>query len=230
MLHANRRHDKLLRRYLEVTRERAEAQLAGSSPSRVQRLAVRQRALAGAVRSFRLMIDQPLTSGAAIAGTCDALALAREAAGMGDDALDPVEPPIDTDSWSANLVRLSEQARDLDAALTPSTSGSTTAAAARRCPCRPMAGAHGAHSRRARGAWLGRQLVPAGVLRRWHAAGFGKQRRVPDRLDRAIVERAVSRRRAVAGRGGEDSGRRVTSSGAATGWCCSSRRRSTTPR
>src|SRR5688572_23689377 len=61
MLNANRRHDKLLRRYLAVTRERAEAQLAGSSQSRVQRLAVRERALAGAVRSIRLHLGLPDT-------------------------------------------------------------------------------------------------------------------------------------------------------------------------
>ena len=61
MLNANRRHDKLLRRYLAVTRERAEAQLAGSSTSRVQRLAVRERALAGAVRSLRLHLGLPAT-------------------------------------------------------------------------------------------------------------------------------------------------------------------------
>jgi hypothetical protein len=61
MLNATRRHDKLLRRYLEVTRERAEAQLAGSSSSRVQRLAVRERALAGAVRSIRLHLGLPDT-------------------------------------------------------------------------------------------------------------------------------------------------------------------------
>jgi hypothetical protein len=44
-----------------VTRERAEAQLGGASPSRVQRLAVRERALAGAVRSLRLHLSLPET-------------------------------------------------------------------------------------------------------------------------------------------------------------------------
>jgi hypothetical protein len=60
-LNPNRRHDKLLRLYLAVMRERAEAQLAGSSKSRAQRLAVRERALAGAVRSLRLHLGLPET-------------------------------------------------------------------------------------------------------------------------------------------------------------------------
>src|SRR5215208_5732267 len=59
MLNARRRHDALLRRYLSATRERAEAQIGGSSKSRVERLAVRERALAGALRSIRLHLGLP---------------------------------------------------------------------------------------------------------------------------------------------------------------------------
>src|SRR5215208_2359738 len=59
MLNARRRHDALLRRYLSATRERAEAQIGRSSKSRVERLAVRERALAGALRSIRLHLGLP---------------------------------------------------------------------------------------------------------------------------------------------------------------------------
>ena len=74
--------------------------------------------------------------------------------------------------------------------------------ARRRGACRPLAGAHGRPARRARGARLGRRLVSTRLLRRRHAARLGEQRRVPDRLDRPIVERAVGRRRPRRGRSG----------------------------
>ena len=53
-----------------------------------------------------------------------------------------------------------------------------------------------AASRRAR-AGLGRRMVSARVLRRRHAARIGAERRVPDRLDRAVVGGAVGRRAAT---------------------------------
>ena len=56
-------------------------------------------------------------------------------------------------------------------------------------------------------ARLGRRLVPPRLLRRRHAARLGEQRRVPDRLDRAVVERPVGRRR-PGPRGAGDGGRR----------------------
>lgn len=56
MLNARRRHDRLLRQYLVVTRERAEAQLGGAPSSRIDRLGVRERALAAAVRNVRLYL------------------------------------------------------------------------------------------------------------------------------------------------------------------------------
>ena len=58
---ARRRHDKLLRRYLTATRDRAEAQLAGSSGPRIEWLSVRERALAVAVRSLRRHVGLPET-------------------------------------------------------------------------------------------------------------------------------------------------------------------------
>ena len=61
----------------------------------------------------------------------------------------------------------------------------------------PSAGAtHATALRRgARDARLGRRLVPARLLRRRHAARLGDQRRVPDRLDRAVLGGALGRRR-----------------------------------
>ena len=63
---------------------------------------------------------------------------------------------------------------------------------------------------RARGAGLGRRLVSARLLRRRHAARLGRQRRVPHRLDRAVVGRDLGRRRSDA-RGARDGGGRGVS-------------------
>ena len=61
MLNARRRHDTLLRRYLTLIRERDEAQTGGSSRPRLERLAVRERALTAALRSIRLHLGLPDT-------------------------------------------------------------------------------------------------------------------------------------------------------------------------
>jgi hypothetical protein len=61
MMNVRRRHDTLLRRYLTLIRERDEAQIGGASPARIERLAVRERALAAALRSIRLYIGLPDT-------------------------------------------------------------------------------------------------------------------------------------------------------------------------
>ena len=45
-----------------------------------------------------------------------------------------------------------------------------------------------------RGRRLGRRLVSPGLLRRRHAAGLGRERRVPDRLDRPVLGRDLRRR------------------------------------
>ena len=66
----------------------------------------------------------------------------------------------------------------------------------------------GAASRRRAGAGLGWRLVSTRVLRRRLAARLGGERRVPDRLDRAVVGRAVGRRAAEARRARH--GRRAT--------------------
>jgi hypothetical protein len=42
---------------------------------------------------------------------------------------------------------------------------------------------------RSRTGWLGRRLVPSRLLRRRHAARLERERRMSDRLDRAILER-----------------------------------------
>ena len=49
--------------------------------------------------------------------------------------------------------------------------------------------------RRLRGERLGRRLVPPRLLRRRHAAGLGPERRLPDRLDAAVLGRALRRGR-----------------------------------
>ena len=57
------------------------------------------------------------------------------------------------------------------------------------------------------GTRLGRRLVPSGVLRRWHSARLGAERRVPDRFDRADVGGDLRRRRPGAGPPGDGGGR-----------------------
>ena len=47
---------------------------------------------------------------------------------------------------------------------------------------------------------MGRRLVSPRIFRRRHAAGFGAERRVPDRLAHAVVGRAVAAGRPAAGR------------------------------
>ena len=102
--------------------------------------------------------------------------------------------------------------------------------ARRACARRPLARPHGRRSERAlERARLGRRLVPPRLLRRRHAARLGDQRRVPDRLDRPVVERPVGRRRPRARGAGDGRGRASTSSAAATASSCCSRRRSTSP-
>ena len=55
----NRRHDKVLRQYLEAVYEREQAELDGVARARVERLAVRERQLAAAVRWVRLELGLP---------------------------------------------------------------------------------------------------------------------------------------------------------------------------
>ena len=70
--------------------------------------------LLAVANACRLMIDEPLLLGAATAGIGDAMALAREAAGTGSDAPEQLAESIDTlDAWSAQLARLSSEARAL---------------------------------------------------------------------------------------------------------------------
>ena len=57
------------------------------------------------------------------------------------------------------------------------------------------------------GARLGRRLVPAGLLRRWHPARFGEERRVPDRFDSPVVGGDLRRRRPGAGPPGDGGSR-----------------------
>ena len=66
--------------------------------------------------------------------------------------------------------------------------------------------------RAARGARLGRRVVPPRLLRRRHAARLGAQRRVPDRLDRAELGGALGRRPTAA------RARQAMASSTAT-WC-----------
>ena len=77
-------------------------------------------------------------------------------------------------------------------------------------PRRALPGGGEAAGHHAR-AGLGRRVVPARLLRRRHAAGLGAERRVPDRLHRPVVGRAVGRgahalRRARDGRGAHPPG------------------------
>ena len=62
-----------------------------------------------------------------------------------------------------------------------------------RAPCGPPARGH-------RGQGLGRRMVPARHLRRWHAAGLRGIGGMPDRLHRAKLGGALRRRRPRAGR------------------------------
>jgi cyclic beta-1,2-glucan synthetase len=87
---------------------------------------------------------------------------------------------------------------------------------------------HEGAAARARAARLGRRLVPARLLRRRHPARVRGERRVPDRLDRPVVERPV-RSRDPGRAGGRWPRWRSTSSAAATASSCSSPRRSTGP-
>jgi cyclic beta-1,2-glucan synthetase len=55
---------------------------------------------------------------------------------------------------------------------------------------------------------LGRRLVPARLVRRRHAPGIGRERRLPDRLHRAVVVRPLRGGREIAGRAGHGRGGR----------------------
>ena len=61
--------------------------------------------------------------------------------------------------------------------------------------CLALAG-RGRAPERGAGTGMGRRLVSTRVLRRRHASGLGRERRVPDRLDQSVVGRAVGRRAA----------------------------------
>ena len=110
-------------------------------------------------------------------------------------------PLIGTGDWNDGMNRVGTRAR----ARASGWAGSCT----RTCwEFAPIAEARGdderaarwrAHARRledgARGARLGRRLVPARLLRRRHAARLGRERRVPDRLDRPVLGGDLRRRR-----------------------------------
>ena len=98
-----------------------------------------------------------------------------------------------------------------------------------RRPRGALASAHEGAPAGARAPRLGRRLVPPRLLRRRHAARLGDQRRVPDRLDRPVVERPVGGRRSGPRASGRWPRSRSTSSAAATASSCCSRRRSTSP-
>ena len=85
--------------------------------------------------------------------------------------------------------------------------------------------AAGARARR-----LGRRLVPARLLRRRDAARLGGQRGMPDRFDRAVVERDLRRRGSGAQRARDGGGGRAPRPPPATAWSCSSPRPSIGPR
>ncbi len=72
----------------------------------------------------------------------------------------------------------------------------------------------------ARGTRLGRRLVSTRVLRRRHADGIGGERRVPHRLDRAVVERAVRRRGPRPGGACDGIAGPAPASAATTVWPC----------
>ena len=77
------------------------------------------------------------------------------------------------------------------------------------------------------GARLGRRVVPPRLLRRRHAARLGAERRVPDRLDRAELERDLRRRRSRARRRRRCARSRSIWCARTRGCSCCSRRRST---
>ena len=59
MSRLSRRHEKLVRQYLSLARERDEAEERGASRAQIDRLAVRERALAGALRRIRVALGLP---------------------------------------------------------------------------------------------------------------------------------------------------------------------------
>ena len=110
-------------------------------------------------------------------------------------------PLMGTGDWNdgMNAVGAAGQGRERLARLVPARGAVRMRAAgrgarrgqARRAMARARRGAEA--GARARG--LGRRLVPARVLRRRHAARLRRERRVPHRLDRAVLERDLRRRR-----------------------------------
>jgi hypothetical protein len=59
MSRLSRRHEKLVRQYLSLARERSDAEERGASRAQIDRLAVRERALAGALRRIRVALGLP---------------------------------------------------------------------------------------------------------------------------------------------------------------------------
>jgi hypothetical protein len=59
MSRLSRRHEKLLRQYLAIARERSDAEERGASRAQIDRLAVRERALAGSLRRIRFALGLP---------------------------------------------------------------------------------------------------------------------------------------------------------------------------
>jgi cyclic beta-1,2-glucan synthetase len=108
-------------------------------------------------------------------------------------------PLFGTGDWNDGMNRVGEKGR-------AKASGSDGFCRRRSCHSRPWprraarmaappGGAHAAALQQVARAGVGRRLVPAGLLRRRNAARIGREHRMPNRLDRPIVERDFRSRR-----------------------------------